>query len=253
MVDEERTHSIRGLVDTDVGPLRKFTGVFDSMPDEKKTYGEGDKKRVSTQISLNFKDIEVIEAIEPYHFPIFTVLLSESNRKKSKYGVFGQSLAVVLDMQYTPEQLDPSSPEYIKPSARMDLKDCIGKRMGLVLADGEEGRPTPPDLFDGRANEGKGGDVPTPCWTVYMVEGIGVLGEQGNTPNDKAMELLDGKTLAAFNKLALADPTIRADGDLLAAISLPASAPNSFGNTMITSGQFTKDKTGVFHKVAVAG
>ena len=246
----EKSVSVRGLIDSDIGPLRRFTGILDSMPTEKQQpYGEGEKKKDRPdRVSFNFKDIEVIEAIEPYNFPIYTIAFSKSNRKKSKYGIFGLSLVDILDKQYTPEQLDPSSPEYVKPGDRADVDSCLGKRLGLVMTDGEDGRPAQVDLFDGRANDGKGGDVPTSTWTVYSVEGIGVTGDQGATPLDRAMELLDGKTLAEFNTAALADATVRGDAQLLQAIGMPASAKNSFSNQMIAGGQFTKDKTGMFHK-----
>jgi len=250
---EEKFPSVRSLVDSDMGPLRRFTGVLDSIPREGQVWEEGTPdERKSTRASLNFKDIEVIEAIEPYNFPIYIIQLTESNRKKSRYGVFGVSLADVLDLQYNEDQKDPSSPNYVHPSKRMDLKDCIGKRIGVVLADGEDGRPSMHDLYDGRAKDEehpKGQDVPTAAWEVYMVEGVGVKGGGGASPLDKAMELLDGKTIAEFNQAALANDLIRSDVSLLQSIGMPASAPNSFANTMIATGRFTKDDQEAFHKV----
>lgn len=249
---EESFPSVRGLVDSDIGPLRRFTGVLDSAPGEEQTWNEGTpNERKSIRRSLNFRDLEVIEAIEPYQFPIYTVQLSESNRKKSRWGVFGTTLTDILDMQYTEAQLDPSSPEYVKPSDRMDLKDCVGKRLGLVMADNEDGRPPKHDLFDGRARDEEhptGQDVPTPAWEVYMVEGIGVAGGGGRSPLDEAMGVLDGKTVAQFNDAALANELIRSDVSLLASIGAPVSSPASFTTTMIAGGQFTKDEQGVFHK-----
>jgi len=219
------------------------------MPYTVETYGEGATARQSTRVTLNFKELEVVEAVEPYHFPIYSLApISASNRKKSKWGVLGLSCAAILDQQYSAIQLDPSNPGYIPPAKRLNLKDCLGKRMGLVLADGEMDRPQPPMLFDGRIGE----DKLTPCWTVYEIEGIGVAGGQGKTPLDKAMDLLDGKAMSDFNAAALADPLIRGDATLLQAISAPPAAPNNFCNTMLTTGQFVKDAQEVFHKVAAA-
>jgi len=250
---EESFPSVRGLVDSDIGPLRRFTGVLDSIPGEEQVWDEGTpNERKSVRRSLNFKDLEVVEAVEPYQFPIYTITLTESNRKKSRWGVLGTSLTDILDTQYSEAQLDPSSPEYIKPSDRMDLKDCIGKRLGLVMADGEDGRPPKHDLFDGRARDEehpRGQDVPTPTWEVYMVEGIGVAGGGGMSPMDKAMELLDGRTLSEFNSAALANELIRSDVSLLTSIGMPASAPNSFTNTMLAAKKFIKGEDEVFHKV----
>ena len=250
---EEGIVTTRNLIDAELGPLRRFTGVLDSAPTEKQTFGEGEAARETIRISLNYKDIDVKEAVEPYHFPIVTLIMNQSNRKKSRWGVFGEGtpkdrtigLNNILDQQYTPEQLDPSNPAYIKPVNRMDLKDCFGKRLGMVLTDGLDGRPEPMDLFDGRANI----DRPTPAWTVYEIEGVGIAGGQGVSPMDLAMALLDGRTLAEFNKIVLDNPIVRGDVALLQAISMPPTALKSFANTMLKAKQFTKDEQGVFHKV----
>lgn len=242
----------RNLIDFDIGPVRRFTGILDSLPKEPQTYGQGESARTSNRITLNFGSIEVLEAIEPYHFPTFTFQITESNRKKSRWGVFGESLNSILDMQYSAEQLEQGNPAYIKPSDRMDITDCISKRLGVVLADGEDGRPQPPELFDGRATDAahpRGQDVPTPAWMVYEVEGVGVAGGQGVSATDMAEGLLDGKTLIDFNKEALANPIIRADTALLSSIGMPVTAPGSFTNVLVTAGKFTKDEQGVFHKV----
>lgn len=251
---QEGMITTRGLIDAELGPLRRFTGILDSMPTEKRTYGEGEAARESTRISLNFKDIDVKAAVEPYHFPIYTITVSLSNRKKSRWGVLSDGTPKdrtigfnnVADQQYTAEQLDPSNANFIKPSDRLDLKDCFGKRFGMVMTDGEDGRPESMDLYDGRADS----DRPTPAWAVYEVEGVGVAGGQGVSAMDLAMSLLDGKTLAEFNTAALANPVIRADTPLLQSISKPPTAADSFANTMVTAGKFTVDEQSVYHKVA---
>jgi len=198
---EEGMVTTRGLIDAELGPLRRFTGILDSMPTEIVTYGEGESARPSTRISINSRDIDVKEAVEPYHFPIHTIQVSQSNRKKSRWGVLSEGTPKdrtigfnnVADQQYTAEQLDPSNANYIKPADRMDLKrDCMGKRIGWVMTDGLDGRPESTDLYDGRAQV----DKPTPAWTVYEIEGVGVAGGQGVSAMDLAMSLLDGKSLA---------------------------------------------------------
>lgn len=254
MADEPST---RGLVEGDLGPLRRFTGILDSMPTEVITYGEGESARPTTRVKLNCKDIDVKEAVEPYHFPIYTITVSQSNRKKSRWGVLSEGTPEdrsigfnnVADQKLTPEQLDPSNANYVKPADRLEIKNCIGKRMGFVMTDGIDGRPKPTDLYDGRADA----DRPTPAWTVYEIEGVGVAGAQGTSAMEVAMSLLENKTLADFNTAALANPVIRADTQLLAAISLPPTAPNSFVNALITAGNFTKDEaTGIHTRVVAA-
>lgn len=253
MPDESTIPSSRGLIDFDVGPLRRFTGIIDGMPKEKQTYGEGANARDSMRITVNISSVEVLEAIEPYHFPTFQFQVTESNRKKSRYGVLAESFNSVADMQYTAEQLDPSNPAFIKDSDRMSWKDTFGKmRVGFVLADGENGRPEPPMLFDGRATDTahpKGQDVSTPAWMIYSIEGIGVAGGQGVNPAELAESLLDGKTLPQFNKEALANDIIKGNTALLQSIALPPTAAGNFANALVKAGKFTKDDQGVFHKV----
>ena len=228
----------------DIGPLRRFTGVIDSIPTEAQTFQqEGGKPRTGTKVSLQVKDIEVLEAVEPYHLPVYTIQLSLSNRKKSRWGVLSESINAILDGQYTSEQLDLSSPEYIKPQAREDIDSLISKRVGFVVADGDEGRPVPPMLYDMREKK----DVPTPTWIVYEIEGYGTAESGQVSPTDRAKELLDGKTQAQFNKVALSDPLIRNDPELLQAIGAPASSPKSFTAIQVAEGTFTKDKVGVFY------
>lgn len=240
----EITVTTRNLVDTDVGPLRRFTGILANMPTEKRVFGEGSNSRETIQVQLNFKDIEVQEATEPYHFPIFTIRLSLSNRKKSRWGAFGESYNQIVDQHYVAAQLDPTKPEYVKSTERMDLEDSIGKRLGIVLADGEDGRPPQTLLYDGRSQV----ERPTSCWQVYSVQDIGVAGTT-TSAIDIAMDLLNHKSLAEFNIAALKNPTIRGDIALLQAISKPVSADDSFSNTMVASGIFTKDGDGVYHRV----
>ena len=253
---EEGMVTTRGLIEAELGPLRRFTGILDSMPTEPRTYGEGESARTTTRVSINFKDIDVKEAVEPYHFPTVTLIMGLSNRKKSRWGVLSEGTPQdramgfnnVADQQYTVEQLDQANANFIKPEDRMDMKrDCIGKRLGMVLTDGADGRPEPMELYDGRADE----DRPTPAWTVYEVEGIGVAGGGGGSAMDLALSLLYEKTLPDFNTAALANPAIRADVSLLQAISKPPTAPDSFANAMVAAGKVTKDETtGIFHKVA---
>ena len=248
MTSEQKPITTRNLIEGGLGPLRRFTGLFASMPTQEQTYGEGEDARVSTRINLNYGDIDVQESVEPYHFPTVTITISQSNKKKSRWGVFGGSFNDVVDQQYSADQLDQGNPNYVPPKDRMDIEKCIGKRMGLVMADGEDGRPKPPILWNGRAGEdGKGADVPTPTWTVYSVEGVGVVGG-GQNPMDLAMDMLDGATLAEFNAKAMANPVVRGDVELLQAISQPPSAPGSFANALVTAGKFTKDDQEVFHK-----
>ncbi len=242
--EENKPLSTRNLIDTSMGPLRRFTGILASMPKEPKTYENvGQAPRTSIQISLNVRDIDVLESVEPYHFPIYTIQINESDRKKSRWGVLGESFNNVVDSALTPDQLNPTSQEYIKPQDRMDIPAAIEKKIGFVVADGIDGRPEPPILYNGTT------DAPTPAWMVYSVDGAGAGG--GSAAMDDAITMLDGKTQADFNTAAMANARIRSDVDLLQAISKPLTAEDSFINILLNADppKFTKDENGVYHKV----
>lgn len=199
--------SVRGLVDSEFGgtPLRKFTGVLDSYYPEDRTFG--------TQVILNFKDVEVLESVEPYNFPTATISIKLSNKKNSGWGVFSESVAALL-----PED--------------QDIKDCIGKRIGMEM---EVGHEYGTDRQTGEPMLGN-------PWKVFELEGV-VAGAKVTTATDRAKELLAGKTRAEFNKAAYADPIIRKDTALQRAIT-----DKSFINSLIQLGEFTEDENGVISK-----
>lgn len=201
---EENIVSIRNLAGAEAGtPLRKFYGVLDSYYPDERQFG--------TFVVLNFKDVEVVESTEPYNFPIATISIKLSNRKNSSWGVFAQSLAELLP----PDQ---------------DIKDCVGKRMGLYM---EEGHVFGKDRATGE-------DMVGSVWHCFEVEGAA---SAGVSAADRAKELLDGKTKAEFNKAAYADPIIRKDVALQRAIT-----DKSFINSLVQTGEFVEDENGVFHK-----
>ena len=164
--------------------------------------------------------------------------------------MFGESFNRLADKQvYSDQQLDPSNAEFVQHKDRIDINDAIDHRVGLVMSDGVDGRPTPPMLYDGRPGIQK--EVPTPCWQFYLLDGIGkaaLAGEQ-----ETAMQLLDGKTIQQFNTEALINNSIREDAGILAAIGKPLSASDSFITTMINTGQFVVDSEGIYHRQQVEG
>lgn len=200
--------SVRGLEDAGT-PLRKFRGTLDSVPPPEDRYGK-------MRITLNFRDVEVIESVEPYHFPIAQISMNQSNRKNSGWGVFGDSLAKLL-----PDD--------------EDLKDCIGRRFGMVMELGHkygEDRQTGEDLIGNP-------------WRVFELEGKTAAGEKGGTKDalEVARGLLDGRTRADFNAKAFADETIRKDTNLQQSI-----IDKSFITAELQLGNFEEDAEGIFHR-----
>lgn len=199
---EAPTPSVRGLVDSEFyTPLRKITGILDSMYREDRQFG--------TFVVLNLKELEVIKSVEPYILPIAQISIKESNKKNSAWGLFGESLVQLLGEDE-------------------DVKDCVGRRIGLEMEEAHvygKDRQTQEDMV---------GVV----WRAYSLEGA-AGGKQSAAA--RAKELLIGKTRAEFNKLAYADPLIKADPALQRAIT-----DRSFINALVQTGEVAEDANGVF-------
>ena len=213
--------TVRGLVDSDFdNPLRKFTGTFAGYTTAPATGYEG------TRVELNYKEIDNVVAVSPYHFPTAVLNIGLSNKNKSKWGYFGNSLAAFL------------------PDGE-DIKDCEGKTMTLVLCDGQDGRPAPKPIWnkDADPSEFPGKMVPTPVWVVESVEGATVSGSDEVSAVDWAEKNLIGKTRAQFNKWAFADPKVRKDVPLQRSIT-----DKSFINSLLKLGRVAEGSDGVFQE-----
>lgn len=201
--------SIRGLQEAFGTPIKKFKGTLES-------YGvEPDKPA-----KLNFTDIEIIHSTEPYPYPTCVIEIWPNNKVKSTWGVFGTSLAQLIQ----PEQ---------------DLRDQVGKRFGMEFTSGHM-------MSRKNKESGEWEEKDIPAWEVFELNGV-TAGEPGAAPIsafDRAVSLLQGKAIGDFNKAAMADELVRNDADLLAAI-----VGKTFASGLVDTGVFTKDTDDVFHKV----
>lgn len=223
MSEEKLGLPLRGLQEGFAGtPLRRFKGVFQGHEEEAAKGYDG------TRTNLNFTEVEVIQSTEPYNFPIASINLGVSNKKESRWGYFATSLT-----QMIPED--------------EGLDEQVGRTWELVFCDGQDGRPEPKPIWMRDADRATypDGRVPTAVWTVVEIEGI--PGKESGTSKgnsrDKAMSMLDGKSLSEFNKVALADPAIRKDVELQRRIM-----DKSFVKALLDGGVFTKDENDVYHK-----
>ena len=218
---EDALISIRGLIEGGGTPLRKFKGKFVEYNSEPATGYEG------TRVNLDFTEMEVIQSTEPYHLPTAVINLGLSNKKKSKWGYFSDSLALFIP----PEE---------------DLKQQIGKVFGMVFTDGLDGRPAPETTMiwnrDSDREVYPDGMVPTPVFIVYELEGAVAKPEGGiESANDILLKELIGKTRAEFNKVAFTLDCVRANPALQRAIT-----DKSFITGMASTGKVYEDANGVF-------
>lgn len=220
---EQDLVSVRGLRDSDFeNPLRKFTGTFDGYEKMKATGYEG------YRIDLNFKDIDNVTVAKGfvYNFPTATINLPESNKHKSRWGYFGDSLAKLM----LPDE---------------DIKEQKGKVMTLVFCDGQDGRPEPKPIWNRDADPAEFPDkmVPTPVWIVVEIEGA--VSTSGGvavvSTAEWAEQNLIGKTRAQFNKWAFGDPTVRKDTPFQRLIS-----DKSFINSLLQLSRVVEDENGIF-------
>lgn len=208
--------------------LREFKGKLDSI-----TPGEFGKK------DLNFLDVEAIKSTEPYEFPTATISIKYSNRKESGWGIFGESLLPFLAETGYGE--DGEQPE--------DIKDTFGKEYHMLMEEGH--------VYSGKdAQTGKPftGDV----WRVVELEdhekhevveeGTEEASEETaaklSPAEAEARRLLDGKSLAEFNKAAYGSAIIRKDTAFQRTIT-----DKSWVKAMVKDGVFTKDKSDIYHLV----
>lgn len=234
MADEQQGQdgllTVRNLLDSgSKSPLREFSGKLDSITPGK--FGKND---------LNFANVEVFETApgEVYNFPTAIISIKPSNRKESGWGIFGQSLVEFLNE-------DEDIMDAIGLVFRMKLE--VGHAYGGKDAEGKprsgpDGKPIVGDAWHVIELEGRERHVP-----VQEVDEPGeekvTKSPKDSTAEAKAKELLDGKTLAEFNKLAYAATEIRKDAAFQRTIT-----DQSFVKAMIATGLFTVDKNKTHHK-----
>ena len=196
--------SVRNLTDSTFGtPLREFKGKLENYYPEEQKYG--------TMVQLNFKDVEVINSVEPYNFPTAIISIKLSSKKRSGWGILGDSLAKLLG----PDE---------------DIKDTLQKEWHMKMREGY--------IYGQDKNTGE--DMVGNPWECIELEGAtGATTLQSAA--DRARELIPGKTRAEFNKAAYADPIIRKDSTLQRAIT-----NKSFIAGLLTTGAIVEDENGVF-------
>ena len=218
--------TIRGLQESGQRqgyPLVRFSGTLDSYYDE-------EDKWATTQVHLQFADLDVEEAVEPYPFPITEFTIKYSNYKNSGWGIFAESLAKCIGEDE-------------------DLPDLVGRKVTMGYTPGHDlgfkDNNWQVDVDDeGNAiNEDERPNVIIDAWEVLGVDGVSAA---SGTVEDVLAGLLDGKTRVEFNRAAMTDPTVKAQGAGFIKAQITSKA---FINEALSSGAFVEED-GVFHTVA---
>ena len=194
---------------TGQSPLRKFSGVMEKyagVPGKDENSG-----REYMSVELSFTDVEVIETVEPYPYPIAQVRVGYSQSAQSRWGALAKSIRRLLG-----------------PTGELD--HCLKKRMTLAMK---------PYLLRVRSEDGSWGDAESPCWQVEEIEGAAA--PEDLTPY--IVGVADGKLDKDIYSALLTDPKIMARPEIVTSIT-----DRKLLDTLVMAGALSRDTEGIFHR-----
>lgn len=210
-------------------PLRHFKGILDELKLDQRVANDG---RTYAVALFNFTNLEVLESTEPFPFPIAQIGISYKPPAKSRGGTKWEAFAASL------RKLMPTNPDPDNLKGKAQEWKQLERPLRSALTD-EEGMP----VKDGNDKQ-IWGEVPTLCWTVVSVEGIGSVEEKGAELNDFLIDLADGKTDAKFHEAALTHSKVTGNSDMVQQLVDRKWLP-----VVMEMGKLTRDAEGILHKV----
>ncbi len=213
-------------------PLRHFKGTLspDLKLDEERETKDGSRRYVV--LNFQFLDVEVLESVEPYPFPIATITVGYAPPKLSRGSTAFEVLAGSL------RKLMPDNPDINLLKGKRQEWKMEERRLRRGLTD-EEGQP----IMDGN-NKQIWGDVPVLCWAVVAIDGLGSVAEKDADFNVFLVKLADGKTEPKFYEDALTNAEVTARPNIVEAI-----VGRKLLSTLTEMGLITRDAEGILHKV----
>ena len=212
-------------------PLRRFKGVLDSLKLDQRTSNDGRSYAVAL---FNFKDLEVLESEEPFPFPIAIIGISykppKMSRGGTKWDALAGSLRKLMPQNPDPDLLVGKMQEWVQ--VEHPLRGALTDEEGHPIMDGS----TPPKQL--------WGDVPTLCWTIASVDGLGSVKEADEDFNKFLVDLADGKTEPKFYEVALTDSRVTSRSNIVEAIT-----NRKLLDSLTEMGLITRDAEGILHKV----
>lgn len=209
-------------------PLRHFKGVLSELKLDQRQARDGNAYSVAL---FNFTDLEVLESTEPFPFPIAQIGISYKPPTKSRGGTKWEAFAASL------RKLMPANPDPEMLRGKVQEWKQVERPLRSALTD-EEGMP----VMDGKQNQ-LWGEVPTLCWTVVSVEGLGSAEEADDNFYSFLVDLADGKTEPKFYEACLTDSKVTARPNIVEAIT-----SRKLLSTLTEMGLLTRDAEGILHK-----
>ena len=210
-------------------PLREFIGILEEYKAEEHQGNDGSKY---TTVNFNFKELEVLDAVEPYPFPIAVIRIGykppKASRGGTKWDVLAGSLRKLAPKNPDPDLLVGKKQQWkmVESPLRGIIKDEAGQEM--VNANGDK----------------VWGEVPTLCWAIVSVDGLGSVEQKDKDFNVFLVDLADGKTEPQFYSAALTNSEVTARPNIVEAIT-----DRKLLATLIEMGKLERDAEGILHKV----
>lgn len=187
-------------------PIEEFVG-------DCKSWGVAPDNFQNMSLNMSFENIEVHQSDTPWPYPECVISIKLSDVKNSGWGKFGESLALVLNVDINDIDIDKLSGQRCHlvrhkgvhyGTNRTTKEEILGNAWELVAFIPPGGAPTwklPGNDVAGAVTA----SAPT----------VPATAPDGSTPYDVAMKHLHGKSLLDFHQAAFNDPVVKTDQTLV--------------------------------------
>lgn len=231
MTQQDGSYTISTDAPQGQNPILDMWGTLQDYRRIVRTFNQDDgSTRDSVSIAFDFTDIEVLDASEPYPYPITTINVPYSPPATSGKGTRWEALSKSL------RNLMPDVPGTER------LEQLKGKRQRWAQRAATIRVPLTDEEGNIRLNE-RGrqiwGDGTAPAWQILEIEGVAA-------PEDLMPYIAgvaDGKTEQQFYQALLSDPKITNRPDLVTVIT-----DRQILNTLQLANLVSRDPEGVLHR-----
>ncbi len=211
-------------------PLRRFVGVLKEAKQDQRIATQDQRKYLV--IHFNFTDLEVLDAVEIYPYPIAVIEIGyadpSTSRGDTKWEAFASSLRKLMGPQADVDALVGKKQEWLM--VERQLRRALNNEDGSPMVDG-----------NGRAIWGL---TPVGCWTVFSVEGLGTAEQKDEDFYAKLVDMADGKTEPQFYEAAFLNEDVRSRKNIVKAIT-----DRTLLSTLTEMKKVARDAEGILHKV----
>lgn len=234
-------------------PIAEVVGLCDSWEIAPDSYG-------TNQVAFSLSKCQVLKADSPYPYSDFTLSIKYSDSLNSGWGKFGDSVSKVLNTATDALDIDMLKGQWLHllridgvpyGTDRVTGQPITGTVWNLVEIVQENAAVTAvhPSLQAGVVPFATPSPVaPVDVATTPAPAAVAAPASAGSSdPQQRALELLHGKSQADYFPVALSDEILRKDPMLLNSI-----LSNAFIAAKVASGDVTQNTDGTYSVVAMA-